>query len=163
MTESLVSLLTPIVIAVVGAIWTYSQYRIQKSYNNAQIYWEFQQRFKEFQALLPAGINQKDGNGNYSYVPPEGERERYNRVIEQYWWLVFDEWFICCRECKSCRSLWKDYYSNGVIDALERADFREALKRLLAKGNSFLGQDRDFSVEIDQLYKKQNGGKSLFV
>ena len=36
-------MLTPIVIAIVGAIWTYSQYRIQKSYNNAQIYWEFSQ------------------------------------------------------------------------------------------------------------------------
>lgn len=155
----IVAVITPIVVFFVGAGWTISQHMIQQSYNKVRIYHEFQDRFKQFQSKLPDRINEKDPQtGKYCYEPPENEKDKFNRLLETYWWLVFDEWFVCCKECKwSCKSLWNNYYSKGVIDALQRENFKEALGRLLKLNNSFLGQDSNFAEDINQLYKKEYG------
>lgn len=157
-----IELLVPVVIAGVGAIWTVTQYQIQKAYNKSSTHLAFQQQFKAFQSTLPKDINSRDENGNFNYQPPEGQKLDFNRKIEAYWWLVFDEWFVCCSQCKSCKSLWKDYYSQGVLNALEMPFFKDALFRLTKHKNSFLGQDESFKNEINRLYMKKHNGKELF-
>lgn len=151
-----IDLLVPFFITAVGAIWTVTQYQIQKAYNKSSTHLAFQQQFKAFQSTLPKDINSRDEEGNFNYAPPSDQKLDFNRKIEAYWWLVFDEWFICCNQCRSCKSLWRDYYSHGVINALEMPFFKDALLRLTKHGNSFLGQDEAFKDEINRLYMKKN-------
>lgn len=155
--------ITPAVIAVIGGIWTFVQSRIQKANTRAEVYNRFQEKFKDFQDRLPSRINERNKNGNYSFRPEsEEEKDNYNRIIESYWWLVFDEWVVCCREAKNCcHRLWKEYYSKGVQNALERREFKDALFRLVRKENSFLGCDNEFLDEIKRLYQEKYG-KELF-
>ena len=157
-----IDLLTPIVIGIIGAAWTFIQSRIQAANTRAEVYNHFQEKFKEFQSKLPTWINQRDRNGNLSQPQNEKEKAEFNRTIESYWWLVFDEWVVCCRVSKfTCKKLWKNYYSNGVLNALERQYFKEAFFRLVKKKNSFLGHDEEFENEIKRLYREKNN-KELY-
>lgn len=157
LTNHWVALTSPVVIALIGGVWTITQFRIQQAYSKAKIHFEFQQQYKAFRLSLPNEINNKDKEGNYNYCPPQGKELEYERKLQGYWWFVFDEWFICCKQCKrSCKSLWDDYYSKGVLSALERSDFRKALVDLIELENSFLGQDRAFKTEINKLYMEKH-------
>ena len=158
----LIDIATPIVIAFFGAAWTIIQSIIQAANTRAEVYNRFQEKFKEFQNNLPSWINNRDNKGNLDEPKSEKEKAEFNRTIESYWWLVFDEWVVCCCEAKlSCKVLWKKYYSKGVQNALERMYFKEALYRLVRKKNSFLGHDDDFLDEIKRLYKEKYN-KDLF-
>lgn len=151
---------TPLVIAIVGAIWTIVQARIQYSNTRGTVFNDFQAKFKDFQSQLPNRINQKNISGEYNYKPNKEDMPNYYRLLESYWWLVFDEWIVCCKESKvCCKRLWNRYYSKGVADALKRPDFKEALVRLISSRNSFLGYDDEFARELEKAYKKQGYGE----
>ena len=143
-----------LIIALVGAVWAIVQSRNQKANTRAEVYNHFQEKFKEFQSKLPEWINERDENGKRTGRPKD---EKEWRIIESYWWLVFDEWVVCLREAKSCKSLWDNYYSKGVQNALESDFFEEALHRLVKRENSFLGHDDEFRNDVNILYKEKYG------
>ena len=148
--------ITALAIAIVGGVWAYIQSKIQKANTRAEVYNQFQEKFKEFQSKLPSWINKRDEDGKLSEPQGEEEKAEFNRTIESYWWLVFDEWVVCCQEARySCRRLWRRYYSKGIQNALERDYFVEALSRLVKRENSFLGHDAEFLYEIKKLYKEK--------
>ncbi len=154
-------LYVPIAIAAVGAFWTIRQSKIQTANTRAEVFNHFQGKFKEFQGKLPTWINQRTKSEVLIGRPKDKkEKEELDRTIESYWWLVFDEWVVCCKEAKySCQGLWNKYYSKGIQNALdpEREYFEEALLRLVRKKNSFMGHDDEFLDEIKKLYKEKYG------
>jgi hypothetical protein len=108
-----------------------------------EIHRSFQQEFHDIQKMLPPEVNVK------GWKP---EKDEHKRAITLYWYLVFDEWFICSKRSDGILSyLWTEYYSNGVKSALKIDAFRDAIEPRLAKKYSFLGQREEFYIEINRI------------
>ena len=147
-----------VLIATFSALCLYYSVRRDSRIAKVDLYLAFQNQFKAFQSKLPADINKRDPvTKKYCWMPATKEEER---LIESYWWLVFDEWLACNKIIKFKRSLWK-HYKKGVSDALEREAFREAFRRLAKNRNSFMGYDDKFCKVINKIYWKKCKGNPI--
>ena len=152
MENSFVLALFSVLIATFSALCLYYSAIRDSRIAKVDLYLAFQNQFKAFQSKLPADINKKDSKTKqYTWMPTTKEEER---LIESYWWLVFDEWLACNKITKFKRSLWK-HYKKGVLDALERKAFRDAFSRLIKNQNSFMGYDDKFCKAINKIYRKK--------
>lgn len=152
METSIIITLISTLIAFFSAFCLY--FSVKSDYNIAKVrlYIDFQNQFKNFQSKLPADINKKDSDGNYNW---KSQDDKDRRLIESYWWLVFDEWLACKKISKLYKSLWK-HYEKGVLDALERKEFRDAFERLVKNQNSFMGYDKEFCNTINAIYREKH-------
>lgn len=136
------------VIAAMSVLCLLISVIIDRGIAKVKLYTDFQNQFKNFQSKLPADINKKDPNtGKYSWMP---KTEEEKRLIESYWWFVFDEWLACTKITKLYKSLWK-HYKKGLLDALEREAFKDAFKTLAKNQNSFMGYDKKFCNAINAI------------
>ena len=152
MEPSFVLTLISALIALFSALCLFFSVRSDYHIAKVKLYIAFQNQFKAFQSKLPADINKKDPtSGKYSWMPNTDEEKR---LIESYWWFVFDEWLACTKITKLYKSLW-NHYKKGVLDALERDAFKEAFKTLVRNQNSFMGYDKKFCNAINAIYREK--------
>lgn len=74
-----------------------------------------------------------------------------DNLLNQYWTLVFDEWFICSNGGDDLKILWEKYYTQAVIYALQNPIYKEKIEKEFNDGRSFLGLHREFKQEINEL------------
>lgn len=108
-----------------------------------EIHRGFQKELHDIQKMLPPEVNEK------GWTP---EKPEHKRAITLYWYLVFDEWFICCKKSDGgLNYLWTEYYCNGVKSALKIEAFKNDIEPKLRKKYSFLGQSQEFYDEINRI------------
>ena len=72
-------------------------------------------------------------------------------LLDQYWSLVFDEWFTCKNGGADLKILWDNYYQSAVIFALQNPLYKQKIEKELNSGRSFLGLHREFKKDINEL------------
>lgn len=72
-------------------------------------------------------------------------------LLDQYWSLVFDEWFTCKNGGADLKILWDNYYQSAVIFALQNPLYKQKIEKEFNSGRSFLGLHREFKKDINEL------------
>ncbi len=115
----------------------------QNTLLSIEIHRGFQKELHDIQKMLPPEVNEK------GWIP---EKSEHKRAITLYWYLVFDEWFICCKKSNGdLNYLWTEYYCNGVKSALKIDAFKNDIEPKLNKKYSFLGQSKEFYEEVNRI------------
>lgn len=112
---------------------------------------KFQERIREVQN----DINKLSIRENVDY-------EELDLLLNQYWSVVFDEWFICRNGGEDLLVLWNMYYEPAIIYALQNPLFKNKIEKEFNDGRSFLGLHREFKKDINELSWKANS-KGLVV
>ena len=122
------------------------------SIKRAEIKTHFQGRIRSIQSELSSGVNSGD-----QWCPTDAEK----RAIRLYWYTVFDEWLICCKEDKCFRRLWDDYYVAGIKGAMRNRHFIEDLESMFDGESGLLGYRREFREQINNIYRTVSDGRDL--
>lgn len=77
------------------------------------------------------------------------------KLISSYWYLVFDEWFVCHKQGnESLKKLWDDYYVKGAESMLKTPAFRNSILEKINREYSFLGTGKEFGIVIKKIIEK---------
>ncbi len=101
----------------------------------------FQKKLREIQIKINH-LAAKEGE----YQPHE-----LDILLNEYWSLVFDEWFICQNGGEDLKVLWEKYYKPAVAFALQNPIYKEKIENEFNSGRSFLGLHREFRTEINEI------------
>lgn len=99
---------------------------------------QFQQKLREIQSDIASRSISGDIDG-------------LDLLLEKYWNLVFDEWFICRNGGDELKGLWYEYYVPAVEFALQNPIFKKKIEEQFNSGRSFMGMHRQFKEDINEL------------
>lgn len=139
-------------ICAVGLTWlTIKRAAVTK---RADIHSRFQSEIRAIQQQFSEKVNDPE-----NWSPTDSEK----RYIRMYWYVVFDEWVICCKEDKSLATLWRQYYAPGVGSALKNKHFAGNIKELFNGQSALFGYRNEFRDAINAIYSKDNNGRMLII
>jgi hypothetical protein len=128
------------------------QAEISRQQLTATIHHNFQERIRDIQHGFSSAINEEGWM-------PESDAEL--RLIQLYWYVVFDEWFTCTKFLPQLTKLWDDTYVEGVKSALRRKAFRDVLSGLFEGESSFLGHAIEFREVLEKINYSVTGFTQL--
>jgi hypothetical protein len=152
---STITIISATTSAIVALIAIYISYRVvirAEHQRQMDIHSKFQAEMRSIQKALPNDVNRS----NWS---PQTDGE--SRLLTMYWYLVFDEWFMCTKGDRTLLKLWTEMYTYGVKSALKMPAFRAEIENLLDGKSLFLGHVEEFKHELNRLCRAVHGKNLL--
>ncbi len=148
---NVIAMISSVVSAITACVAVLISYRVVSRDNNIRqmdIHSKFQAEMRAIQKELPSSVNSE----NWSPQTPDDAR-----LLTMYWYLVFDEWFMCTKGDKTLRTLWETNYLNGVKSALRMPAFKTEIENLLSGESTFLGHGEEFKIALNEICRDVNG------
>ena len=121
-----------------------SNFGVNSDTQKAALFSQFQQQYSAVRLAFPA-------DPNNPMFKPAPETDDYDR-LEAYWLFCFAEWYATNRLSPAAYStLWKEYYSPLIMNALDTPSLRYALETMLVRFPHNRGDYRAFFMEIADL------------
>lgn len=142
------------VFAVISSLIAWHSWKRENKNYLIDVHFKFQKRFRELQKNFPSEINDEDIHGTKVWNTNDKESVRN---VEHYWFLVFDEWYLCNIQDKRLKPLWDDIYCYGVAGALKIPGFKKVISNFMNQKNMTLyNTNEEFFNEIKKINKEKN-------